>query len=111
MGSEESAAREFSARERNIRSALVDAVLARGAATLAIVNDRHEQGQTFLKWRDGAASITARQVASAAVELAREVLLAGEVQSDERSCGVEIASRVVCGHARSSTVADAAMAA
>ena len=85
-------------RRRNIRMALVDLLLAGDADALVVAGDQHPQPEQFLRWREGADRISARQLAAGAIALASEVLLAGEVQIDERACAFEIAPAVVCGH-------------
>lgn len=85
-------------RRRNIRAALVDLLLERDPDALAVAGDQHPQPEQFLRWREGTDRITVRQLAAGAIALASEVLLAGEVQIDERACAIEIAPAVVCGH-------------
>ena len=85
-------------RRRNIRTALVDLLIARDADALAVAGDGHPQPEQFLRWREDTDRISARQLAAGAIALATELLLAGEVQIDERACAIEIAPAVVCGH-------------
>jgi hypothetical protein len=87
--------------ERNPRAELVALLLARDEDVLRIVSDSFEQTDALLAWRDGAATMSARLLASAALRLAKEVIDAGEVWFDERACGVEIVPDIVCGHRES----------
>ena len=89
------------ARRRNIRTALVDLLLARDPDALAVAGDRHPRPEQFQRWRQGTDRISARQLAAGAIALASEVLVAGEVQIDERACATEIAPAVVCAHRES----------
>lgn len=84
--------------ERNVRAALVELLLARDDDVLRIVLDSFDETDALLAWRDGTATISARLLASAALSLAKEVIDAGEVWSDELACGVESVPGIVCGH-------------
>ena len=87
--------------ERNVRAGLVELLLARDDDVLRIVLDSFEESDALLAWRDGAATISARLLASAALRLAQEVIDAGEVWVEELACAVEVAPRIVCRHRES----------